>query len=67
MDQRPLWNWRENETEHTRAMITAALNNDFKNVKFKEHPIFKLNMPITCPNVPNEILNPRMTWKIRKL
>ena len=47
----------------TRAMITAALNGDFKNVKFKEHSIFKLNMPTTCPNVPNETLNPRMTWK----
>ena len=40
---------------HTRAIITAALNDDFKDVKFKKHPIFKLYMPITCPNVPNEI------------
>ena len=49
--------------KHTRAMITAALNNDFKNVKFIEHSIFKLNMPTTCPNVPDDTLNPRMTWE----
>ncbi len=46
----------------TRAMITAALNNELDNVEFVQHPIFGLDMPTTCPNVPDEVLNPRGTW-----
>ncbi len=46
----------------TRAMITAVLNDELKNVPFSEHPVFGLQMPSTCPNVPAEILNPRYTW-----
>jgi phosphoenolpyruvate carboxykinase (ATP) len=46
----------------TRAMITAALNNELDNVDFVQHPIFGLSMPTTCPNVPTEVLNPRGTW-----
>jgi len=47
---------------YTRAMITAALDGDLENVAFREHPVFGLQMPEDCPNVPNEILNPRDTW-----
>jgi phosphoenolpyruvate carboxykinase (ATP) len=46
----------------TRAMITAALNNELNDVEFIQHPIFGLSMPTTCPNVPTEVLNPRGTW-----
>ncbi|MCO4818801.1 MAG: phosphoenolpyruvate carboxykinase (ATP) [Bacteroidetes bacterium] len=47
---------------NTRAMITAALNGDLDNVDFINHPVFGLAMPTTCPNVPDEVLNPRNTW-----
>ena len=47
---------------YTRAMITAALNGELAGVGFEQHPIFGLQMPTTCPNVPSEILNPRNTW-----
>ncbi|MBC8045913.1 MAG: phosphoenolpyruvate carboxykinase (ATP) [Fimbriimonadaceae bacterium] len=47
---------------HTRAMITAALNGVLDNVEYKTHDVFGLAMPATCPNVPNEILDPRNTW-----
>lgn len=46
----------------TRAMITAALNGELEGIEFKEHPVFGLNMPTECPNVPNEILDPKQTW-----
>lgn len=46
----------------TRAMITAALNGELANVQFESHPVFGLNMPTSCPNVPAELLNPRNTW-----
>lgn len=48
---------------YTRAMISAALNGEFDKVKFEEMPIFRLQIPTTCTNVPADILNPRKTWK----
>jgi phosphoenolpyruvate carboxykinase (ATP) len=47
---------------YTRAMITAALEGQLDKVSFEAHPVFGVNMPTSCPNVPNEILNPRNTW-----
>ena len=46
----------------TRALITAALNGDLDQVEYEEHPIFGLAMPTSCPNVPDEVLNPKNTW-----
>lgn len=46
----------------TRAMITAALRGELDKVQYEKHPVFGLEMPMTCPNVPSEILNPRNTW-----
>jgi len=47
---------------YTRAMITAALNGDLNSVEYTKHPVFGVEMPKTCPNVPEEVLNPRNTW-----
>ncbi len=47
---------------YTRAMITAALRGELNTVEFHKHPVFGVQMPKTCPNVPSEILNPRDTW-----
>ncbi len=47
----------------TRAMITAALTGELEKVKYAEHPVFGVSMPVECPNVPQEILDPRNTWK----
>jgi phosphoenolpyruvate carboxykinase (ATP) len=47
---------------YTRAMITAALNSELDKVTYEKHPVFGLDMPTTCPDVPSEILNPRNTW-----
>ncbi|WP_461489576.1 phosphoenolpyruvate carboxykinase (ATP) [Pontibacter sp. HJ8] len=47
---------------YTRAMITAALNGELNEVEYTKHPVFCVDMPATCPNVPEEILNPRNTW-----
>ena len=48
---------------YTRAMIASALNGSLSKVTFEEHPIFGLQMPLSCPDVPAEILNPKNTWK----
>ena len=47
---------------YTRSIITAALNGDLDKVHFETTPIFSLEIPKACPNVPAEILNPRNTW-----
>ena len=47
---------------YTRSMITAALNGQLDQVDFEKHPVFGMLMPLSCPDVPNEILNPRSTW-----
>lgn len=47
---------------YTRAMITAALNGDLEEVSYTKHPILGVEMPDSCPNVPNQLLNPRATW-----
>jgi phosphoenolpyruvate carboxykinase (ATP) len=47
---------------YTRAMISAALHGEFENIAFEADPVFGLQMPVGCPGVPAEILNPRNTW-----
>jgi phosphoenolpyruvate carboxykinase (ATP) len=47
---------------YTRALITAALNGDLNKVAFEKDEIFGLSMPVSCPNIPKELLNPRNSW-----
>ena len=46
----------------TRAMVDAALNGDLDNVECHTHDIFNLDIPNSCPNVPDELLDPVNTW-----
>jgi phosphoenolpyruvate carboxykinase (ATP) len=43
---------------HTRAIITAALSGKLDEAEFDLFPVFNLNVPKSCPNVPENILNP---------
>ncbi len=47
----------------TRTLVNAALNGELENVEYKEDKLFHLNIPLSCPGVPSEILDPRNTWK----
>jgi phosphoenolpyruvate carboxykinase (ATP) len=47
---------------YTRAMLTAALNGQLDNVQYRQHEIFNLDIPTTCPGVPDSVLDPRNTW-----
>jgi phosphoenolpyruvate carboxykinase (ATP) len=49
--------------QHTRAMVNAVLDGDLSSVDFETDPIFGLEIPKTCPNVPDEVLNPKNTWE----
>ncbi len=46
----------------TRLMIGAALEGQLDDVLYEPHPVFGMMMPLTCPGVPDKILNPRQTW-----
>ncbi len=48
---------------HTRAMVHAALNGGLKGVAFEEEPFFGLHVPTSVPDVPDDVLLPRNTWK----
>jgi phosphoenolpyruvate carboxykinase (ATP) len=53
---------RRIKLSHTRAMITAAIENKFDNIEFRTDPVFGMEIPKECPYVPAEILDPRNTW-----
>jgi phosphoenolpyruvate carboxykinase (ATP) len=48
--------------KYTRAMINEALEGHLETVDFEKDPVFGLQMPKSCPQVPDELLNPRNTW-----
>jgi phosphoenolpyruvate carboxykinase (ATP) len=47
---------------YTRAMITAALSGQLASVGYTKHPVFNIDVPRTCPGVPESVLDPRSTW-----
>ncbi len=47
---------------YTRAMIHAALSGAFDGVPFRSDPVFGVSVPEHCPEVPDEVLDPRQTW-----
>ncbi len=47
---------------HTRAMIDAAFSGALDSVEYETDPIFGLEVPTSCPNVPADVLAPRKTW-----
>jgi phosphoenolpyruvate carboxykinase (ATP) len=50
---------------YTRAMVHAALDGSLIDLDFAEDPIFGIAVPMSCPNVPDEVLIPKNTWNDR--
>ena len=48
---------------YTRAMLNAAMDGDLDNVQYVIDSRFGFEVPVECPNVPAEILQPRNTWE----
>ncbi|MFO7991780.1 MAG: phosphoenolpyruvate carboxykinase (ATP) [Thermoplasmata archaeon] len=51
------------DIDYTRAMVRAALEGKLECVEFKKHETFKVMVPKECPDVPDEVLWPKNTWK----
>jgi phosphoenolpyruvate carboxykinase (ATP) len=47
---------------YTRAMVNAALSGALDTVPTVADPIFGVQVPTVCPDVPSEVLIPRNTW-----
>lgn len=48
---------------YTRNLISAVLRGELDQVVYATLPVFNLEYPLSCPAVPDEILNPRETWQ----
>jgi len=46
----------------TRAIITAVLNGTLDQAAVATDPLFHIQIPQSCPGVPDAVLNPRNTW-----
>jgi len=47
---------------YTRAMIRAALAGGLDHVGYQRHPVFNVDVPTSCLDVPAAVLDPRGTW-----
>jgi len=50
------------DINHTRSMVRAALDGRLDGVPTVTDPIFGVEVPTSCPDVPAELLQPRGTW-----
>ena len=48
---------------YTRRMVDELLSGSLNQVDYAVDPVFGLKIPQSCPGIPNEVLNPRNTWK----
>jgi len=49
--------------DHTRLLLSSAMNGELERQEFETESIFGLSMPKSCPGIPENILNPKHTWK----
>ncbi|MFP5352194.1 MAG: phosphoenolpyruvate carboxykinase (ATP) [Actinomycetota bacterium] len=53
---------RRMDLPSTRAMVEAATSGALRGVETKRHPIFNLEVPVSCPGVDDKVLDPQQTW-----
>lgn len=47
---------------YTRAMVDALLSGALDQVEYQKDSVFGFMVPLSCPGVPSELLQPRITW-----
>ncbi len=47
---------------HTRNLLNAALEGKLEKVKYRKDKLFGFEVPLTCPDVPEEVLDPSSSW-----
>jgi len=51
------------QLSYTRAMLHAALSGNLAEAAMAKHPIFRLEVPTVCPDVPARMLDARSMWR----
>jgi phosphoenolpyruvate carboxykinase (ATP) len=51
---------------HTRNMLNAALEGKLDNVEYRKDKLFGFEVPLTCPNVPDDVFVPESAWGNKK-
>ncbi len=51
---------------YTRAILSAALRGQLKDVGYRQDPIFGFAVPTACEGVPSEVLDPASSWPSEK-
>jgi phosphoenolpyruvate carboxykinase (ATP) len=52
--------------KYTRSLLNAALDGSLLNVKYRKDTVFGFDVPLSCPDVPEGILNPADSWPSKK-
>ncbi|MFH1262555.1 MAG: phosphoenolpyruvate carboxykinase (ATP) [Pseudomonadota bacterium] len=47
---------------HTRNLLNAALDGSLQKAEYRTDKLFGFEVPTSCPNVPNDVLDPANTW-----
>ncbi len=47
---------------HTRNLLNAALEGKLDDVKYRKDKLFGFEVPMTCPEVPEDVLYPEAAW-----
>lgn len=47
---------------HTRNMLNAVLDGELEHVTYRKDKLFNFDIPLTCPNVPEDVLDPENAW-----
>ncbi|KAJ3356038.1 Protein kinase C-like 1 [Allomyces javanicus] len=48
--------------KYSRAIIDAIHSGELAKQEFEEYPVFGLQIPKKCPNVPDNVLHPKKAW-----
>jgi phosphoenolpyruvate carboxykinase (ATP) len=51
---------------YTRALLSAALQGKLDAVPARKDPVFGFDVPATCPDVPDDVLDPSVSWSNKK-
>jgi len=47
---------------HTRNLLNAALDGKLDNVEYRKDKLFGFEVPLSCPEVPEDVLDPSNAW-----
>jgi phosphoenolpyruvate carboxykinase (ATP) len=58
----PYGTGRRMDLPYTRAMLNAAIEGRLAGVDVRPHAVFRVLVPVECPGVPKQMLDPRAMW-----